>query len=484
MFEPTEVLIGNQWVAPATSDRLRVVSPSTEEVVGSVPLASNEDVDRAVVAARAAFDKGPWPHLSIEDRAAALRGVVTAFEPLQQQAIEFQIDEMGGTRSFVEGVTLTIGQALERFIADASLVRFREVRAGTVGDVLVIREPIGVTAGITPWNGALMVAVNKIFPALLMGCPMVVKLAPEAPMSFYPLCEAFITAGLPAGTLSVLTGGPDVGEHLVGHRGVDLVSFTGSDIAGGTIASICGHDIRRFVLELGGKSAAVILDGDLSSYLAPIVGTSLRNAGQVCVSTNRILVSDDQHDDLIDQLSAYVGALTIGDPHEPTTDIGPLVSARQRDRVETYIASAREDGAKLVLGGSRPKGFDRGFYIEPTIFSGVESRMRIAQEEVFGPVLSVIKYRDEDEAVAIANDSAFGLGGSVFSSDPERAIRVAGRIRTGTCAINNAPPAGGGGPFGGYKRSGIGRERSREGHEAYLELKSIALPPGYRAPAA
>jgi betaine-aldehyde dehydrogenase len=484
MFEPSEILIGNQWVRPATSARLPVVSPATQEVVGSVPLASTLDVDRAVASARLAFDTGPWPHLPVEERAAALRRVVAAFEPLQARAIELGIDEMGGTRKFLAGAVSSVQSTLERFIADVDLVAFREVRRGMAGDVLITREPIGVTAGISPWNGVLLAALNKIFPSLLMGCPMVVKLAPQAPLSFYPLAEAFVAAALPEGTLSVLAGGADAGEHLVGHPGVDLVSFTGSDAVGAEIASTCGRDIRRVVLELGGKSVALILDGDVSAAVRTIVATALRNVGQVCISTNRILVHEDQRDELLEQLSAQVAALKIGDPHDAETDIGPVVSAAQRDRVEGYIASAIGEGAKLVLGGRRPPGFEHGYYIEPTVFCDVDPSMRVAQEEIFGPVLLVMTYRDEDDAIAIANDSRFGLGGAVFSADVGHAVRVASRIRTGTCAINDAPPAGGGGPFGGYKRSGLGRERSKEGHEAYLEIKSISLPPGYSASAA
>ena len=479
MLDVDKVFIANHWVDPAGPDRLIVVSPSTEEVVGSVPLATTDDVDRAVMAAREAFEHGPWPHLPVAARAEALFRVVDAFEPRQDEAMELQIDEMGGTRSFVQGVTVPIRSTLQRFVDDVDLVTFSEIRRGAAGEVLVLREPMGVTAGITPWNGPLMVALNKIFPALLMGCPMVVKLAPEAPLSFSVLADAIEAAGLPDGTISVLAGGADIGEHLVSHPEVDLVSFTGSDAAGARIGSICGNAIRRVVLELGGKSAAIILDGDGASYLPSLVGNALRNVGQVCVSTNRVLVSEKQHDDFVGQLAGYVAALKVGDPHEPDTDVGPLVSARQRDRVEGYIKAGVEEGARLVQGGGRPKGLQRGFYVEPTVFDQVDPQMRIAQEEIFGPVLSVITYKDVDDAVAIANGTQFGLGGVVYSADPKRAIEVATRLRTGSCAINDGPPAGGGGPFGGYKRSGIGRERSREGHESYLEVKSIALPPDY-----
>ncbi|MDQ1397972.1 MAG: aldehyde dehydrogenase [Acidimicrobiaceae bacterium] len=482
MFDRDNVFIGNQWRPSAGNDWLEVVSPSTEEVVGRVPAAVPADVDLAVALARTAFDDGPWPRMPIDERAAALRAFVDAFELHQDEAVELQIDEMGGTRSFIEGVTFSIRGALDRAIKDVELVQFSEIRAGIAGDVLVVREPMGVTAGVTPWNGPLLVALTKIFPSLLMGCPIVVKLAPEAPMSAYVLAEAFRAAALPEGTLSILAGGPAVGEHLVSHRGVDLVSFTGSDVAGARIAATCGKDIRRVVLELGGKSASIVLDGDITDYLPSLVGNALRNAGQVCVSPNRVLLPEDRRDEMLEALADHVAHLRVGDPHDRDTDIGPLVSARQRDRVEGYIASGVAEGAKLVTGGDRPRGLDRGFYVEPTVFADVDPSMRIAQEEIFGPVLSVITYRDVDDAVAIANHSDFGLGGAVFSADPERAVAVARRVRTGTCAINNAPPAGGGGPFGGYKRSGIGRERSREGLESYLEVKSIALPPGYKLP--
>jgi betaine-aldehyde dehydrogenase len=482
MFDRDEVFIGNRWRRSAGNDWLDVVSPSTEQVVGRVPAAVTADVDLAVALARAAFDEGPWPRMLVDERAQALRAAVDAFEGHRAEAIELQIDEMGGTRSFVEGVTLTIRAALDRFVKDVDLVGFSEIREGVAGDVLVVREPMGVTAGVTPWNGPLLVALTKIFPSLLMGCPIVVKLAPEAPMSAYVLAEAFRVAGLPEGTLSILAGGPAVGEHLVSHHGVDLVSFTGSDAAGARIAMACGQDIRRVVLELGGKSASIVLDGDISDYLPSLVGNALRNAGQVCVSPNRVLIPVDRRDEMLETLADHVARLRVGDPHDRSTDIGPLVSARQRDRVESYIASGIQEGAKLVVGGDRPRYLECGFYVEPTVFADVDPSMRIAQEEIFGPVLSVITYRDVDDAVAIANDSQFGLGGAVFSTDPERAVAVARRVRTGTCAINNAPPAGGGGPFGGYKRSGIGRERSREGLESYLEVKSIALPPGYKLP--
>ncbi|MCU1486521.1 MAG: aldehyde dehydrogenase [Actinomycetia bacterium] len=484
MFERDDVFIGNRWVKPSGTDRIEVVSPSTEEVVGRVPASTAEDVDRAVAAARKAFTDGPWPRMSLAERSDALRRLVQEFDKVADEAVELQIDEMGGTRQFVNGVTRFWAAFLERYIQDTELVQFREVRAGTAGEVLVLREPIGVTAGVTPWNAPLMTMATKFIPSLLMGCPMVLKPAPEAPLSCYALADAVIAAGLPEGTLSFLNGGIDVGQALVGHAGIDMATFTGSPGGGAAVASLCGSQVKPAQLELGGKSAAIILDGDIDSYLPSLIGNSLRNVGQICISTNRVLVNEDQHDELVERLVDRVASMKVGDPHDDDTDFGPLVASRQRDRVEHFIAAGQAEGAKVVLGGGRPPGFDKGWYVEPTIFVNVENSMSIAQEEIFGPVLSVIKYRDEDEAVAIANDSVYGLGGAVFSSDVERAVSVASRIETGTCAINDAMPSGGGGPFGGYKRSGLGRERSREGLEAFLEIKSVSLPPGYSLDAA
>jgi betaine-aldehyde dehydrogenase len=325
-----------------------------------------------------------------------------------------------------------------------------------------------------------MVAVTKLFPSLLMGCPVVLKPAPESPLSAYVIAEAIKAAGLPEGVVSIVNGGVEAGAYLVGHQGVDFVTFTGSRGGGRAIATACGDRLRPVVLELGGKSAAVILPGvDMVPYIGSLVGNSLRNSGQICISTNRVLVQEDDRDTVVGQLAEYVSRMKIGDPHDADTDFGPLAAARQRDNAERFIASGLAEGAKVVLGGGRPPAQAKGWYIEPTIFVDVDNRMEIAQEEIFGPVLSVISYRDEDEAIAIANDSVYGLGGAVFAADVEHGLDVAAQIVTGTCAVNGGPPSGGGGPFGGRKQSGLGCERAVEGLESFLELKSVALPAGY-----
>jgi len=480
VFDRKEHFIGGNWHTASGSDLLEVVSPSTEEIVGRVPVAGPAEIDLAVGAARDAFSHGPWGRMSVAERAGYLRQFAAELAKRREESVELQIDEMGGTRQFINANLDGIGPFLERMIADAEQVRFREVRDGTVGKVVVLREPVGVTAAVTPWNSPVMVAVTKLFPSLLMGCPVVLKPAPESPLSAYVIAEAAAAAGLPAGVVSIVNGGVPAGAYLVGHPGIDFVTFTGSRGGGRAIATACGDRLRPVVLELGGKSAAVILPGvDMAPYIPSLIANSLRNSGQICISTNRVLVHQDDKDTVVRQLVDYVATMKIGDPHDPDTDFGPLAAARQRDNAERFIASGLAEGAKVVLGGGRPASQPKGWYVEPTIFTDVHNRMEIAQEEIFGPVLSVIAYRDEDEAIAIANDSVYGLGGAVFAQDVEHGLDVAAKIITGTCSVNGGPPSGGGGPFGGRKQSGLGCERAVEGLESFLELKSVALPAGY-----
>jgi aldehyde dehydrogenase (NAD+) len=481
MYDRKEHFIGGNWhAASSDGDLIEVISPSTEEVVGRVPVAGQAEIDLAVAAARSVFDSGPWPRMSLAERAGYLREFVAALGARREQAIDLQIDEMGGTRRFIEANFDGIGPFLDRMLDDAAQVRFREVRDGTVGKVVVLREPAGVTAAVTPWNSPVMVAITKLFPSLLMGCPVVLKPAPESPLSAYVIAEAVAAAGLPQGTVSIVNGGVPAGAYLVGHPAVDHVTFTGSRGGGRAIATTCADRLRAVTLELGGKSAAIILPGvDMAPYIPALVRQSLWNSGQICISTNRVIVHEDDRDTVVAQLADYVSGMKVGDPHHADTEFGPVASARQRDIVERFIASGRAQGAKVALGGGRPAGLARGWYVEPTIFTGVDNSMEIAQEEIFGPVLSVITYRDEADAVKIANDSMYGLGGSVYAPDPERGLEIAAQVVTGTCAVNGGPPSGGGGPFGGRKQSGLGCERAVEGLESFLELKSVSLPAGY-----
>ena len=480
MFTRSDQFIAGKWMPAAGTEYLDVISPSTEQVCGRVPVATNDEVDAAVAAARAAFEDGPWPRLSLGERAAYLHRLIDGIEARQEQVLELQIEEMGATRKFAIENYASLRPSLNRMIADAETIEFREVRDGVVGKVVVLREPIGVVAGVTPWNSPIAVELSKILPSLLMGCPIVVKPAPESPLSAYMIGEAAIDAGLPEGVLSIVNGGVPVGSYLVSHPGIDHVTFTGSPGGGRAIAAACADKLRAVTLELGGKSAAVVLPGtDMSPYIASLVGGSLRNSGQICVSTNRVIVHADDRDAVVTQLVDYISSLKVGDPHDADTDFGPVAAERQRDIVEHFIASGIAEGARVALGGKRPEGRDKGWYVEPTVFVDVDNKMEIAQEEIFGPVLSVISYSDVDEAVAIANDSKYGLGGAVFASDPEDAIAVASRIVTGTVQVNGGPAAGGGGPFAGRKQSGLGAERAVEGLETFLEYKSVTLPAGY-----
>jgi len=469
--------VGGQWRKPDGNAKVDVVSPFTEELIGQVPQSVPADMDAAVSAARAAFDDGPWPRMSLHERSRYITQMGQLLGERIEEAVALQIDEMGGPLRFVGPATRGAISGIPSVVELAFEVRQREFRKGNPGPVVVMRDPVGVVAGIIPWNGPVGSALGKILPAVLAGCSIVLKPAPETPLSAFLLAEAADDVGLPPGVLNIVPGGREVGEYLVSHAGVDRVNFTGSSVAGSKVASLCGEQLKSVTLELGGKSAAIVLDdADLDTQLDTLIDSSMPNNGQVCFATTRILVSNRRSAELVDRLVTAVGALKVGDPHLADTAFGPLVSSRQRDRVESYIRSGRDEGAHCALGGGRPADMEIGWFVEPTIFTDVDNSMRIAREEIFGPVVTVINYEDESDAISIANDSEYGLGGAIFTSDIQHGLEVAAQIRTGTCRVNEAPPGGGGGPFGGVKRSGLGRERGREGHESFYNLKSISLP--------
>jgi aldehyde dehydrogenase (NAD+) len=469
------LFIGGDWVTPASDAVIEVVSPATEEVIARVPEASTADVDRAVDAARAALTSGPWPAMSATERAdvmAALSGLLQA----RSAEIAAVITEQNGSPISwsIMGQVFSSTLALDYYADLARTFAFEERRDGMMGPVLVRREPVGVVGAIVPWNVPLFTTMLKLAPAMAAGCTVVLKPAPETPLDAYLLAECAAEAGVPPGVLNIVAAGREVGEHLVTHPGVDKIAFTGSTLAGRRIAALCGEQLKRCTLELGGKSAAVICaDADLSTTIPGLLPASLMNNGQACVAQTRILVQRDRYDEAVDALTAAIGAMTVGDPRDPATEIGPLTSARQRERVEGYIAIGQAEGASVALGGGRPD-MDRGWYVEPTVFAGVDNSMRIAQEEIFGPVLAVIPFDTEDEAIAIANDSAYGLSGSVWSADNERATDIARRIESGTVSVNGFMIEFCS-PFGGYKDSGLGRELGPEGLGHYLEMKSIML---------
>jgi aldehyde dehydrogenase (NAD+) len=388
--------------------------------------------------------------------------------------------EMGAPSATVQMMMWTPAQAvLDVYSKLATTFPWEETRHGMFGETRVRREPVGVVAAIIPWNVPLFIAVNKVIPALLAGCTVILKPAPETPIDALWLGGLFQEAGLPEGVLSVLPADRVVSEYLVTHPGVDKVSFTGSTAAGRRVGSLATERLKRISLELGGKSAAIVLDDvDLASSAFMLAYSGLMNSGQACVAQTRILAPRSRYDEVTEALVESAKMLTVGDPLDPATQLGPLVAERQRDRVEGYIEKGKAEGARLVLGGGRPAGLEVGWYVEPTIFADVDTKMTIAQEEIFGPVLSVIPYDSEDEAVAIANDSDYGLAGSVWTADVEHGYQVATQVRTGTYGINwYAFDMGS--PFGGYKCSGIGREDGPEGLASFCELKSVLMPMGY-----
>ena len=476
------LFIGGEWVAPAGNGTIEVINPATEEVCGRAPDATEADIDKAVAAARQAFESGPWPRTAPAERAAVLTKVGEALQGDLQGWAELITNEMGSPVSWgTMGQVLAPSMVFNYYAGLASTYAFDEVRAGLMGPVLVSNEPVGVVAAIAPWNVPLFIAAAKLAPALVAGCTVVFKPAPETPLDAFRLAEVFAEAGLPKGVLSVVPAGREVGEHLVRHPGVDKVSFTGSTAAGKKIGGLCGEQLKRFSLELGGKSAAILLDDvNLEEALPMLLPNALMNNGEACIAQTRILAPRDRYQEVVDALVEKVSAMKVGDPLDPAVEVGPLVASRQRDRVEGYIKIGQEEGAKVALGGGRPAGLDKGWYVEPTLFVNVDNSMRIAQEEIFGPVLAVIPYDgDDQEAVSMANDSAYGLCGSVWTSDPDRGLAVARGVRTGTYMLNSPIPIDFATPFGGYKESGIGREFGPEGLELFLEQKSITLPAGY-----
>ncbi|MFY9586839.1 MAG: aldehyde dehydrogenase [Actinomycetota bacterium] len=475
-----KLFIGGKWTAPASDRTIEVISPHSEEPVGRVPEATEADVDAAVAAARQAFDHGPWPRMTPEERIAVVSKFAEIYATRLTDMAQIITEEMGAPIWFSN-----LAQApapwmqLNSFLQIANAYEWEDTRTGMLGEqVIVRREPVGVVGVIPPWNVPQFTIMSKLAPALLAGCTLVIKPAPETPLDAFFMADLLIEAGVPEGVVSILPAGREVGEHIVRHPGVDKIAFTGSTAAGRKIGAICGEMLKRFSLELGGKSAAIILDdADLGAIMEELKFAALMNTGQACIAQTRILASKKRYAEVVDAVGSMVGSLTVGDPSDPANYLGPLVAKRQQERVEKYIALGQEEGARVVVGGNgRPDGLDKGWYVQPTVFADVSNDMRIAQEEIFGPVLAVIPYNDEDDAVRIANESEYGLAGSVWTTDADKGMDIMRRVRTGTTAVNRylmdffAP-------FGGYKASGLGREFGREGLEEYIEYKTMI--PGF-----
>ena len=465
-----DLFIDGRWQPSAGSQKIDVLSASTEEVIGSIPEGTPEDVNRAADAARRAFDS--WSETPIEERAQWLEKIAAALKDRAEQIAKTIAMEVGSpisiATSIQAGLPVAVTAGYAKTLREAKLEQ-------EIGNSLVVREPAGVVGAITPWNYPLHQIMAKVAPALAAGCTVVLKPSELAPLNAMLLAEACIAIGLPAGVLNIVTGyGPVAGEAIASHPLIDVVSFTGSVRAGKRVASLAAGTIKRVTLELGGKSACVILeDAPFEKAIPSGARNAMLNSGQTCSAWTRMLVPRARQQDAIDLAIKAVAGLTVGDPLDANTRLGPLISSTQRERVEGYIAKGKQEGAKLVAGGARPAAFPKGYYVEPTVFADVNSPMTIAQEEIFGPVLSILPYDSEDEAVKIANDTIYGLAGGVWSADADRAMRVARKMRTGQVDVNGGrynPLA----PFGGYKQSGIGRELGMYGLEEYLQVKSIA----------
>jgi acyl-CoA reductase-like NAD-dependent aldehyde dehydrogenase len=464
------LFIDGAWVPSTGQGRIEVRNASTEEVIGTVPEGTAEDVDRAARAARRAFEQ--WSQTGVEERAQCLDRI--------NQGLAARIDVIARLIAAEVGMPMTMATAIQAGLPImtsgqmAHIVRefpFEE----EVGNSLVVREPVGVVGCITPWNYPLHQVVNKVAPALAAGCTVVLKPSEVAPFTAFVLAEIVEEAQLPAGVFNLVTGtGPVVGEAIATHPEVDAVSFTGSTRAGKRVAELAAATVKRVTLEMGGKSANLILDdADLEKAVRSGVNNAFLNSGQTCTALTRMLVPRSQQDEAARIAADQATKLTVGDPFDEASRLGPLVSDVQRERVRGYIRKGVEEGARLVIGGAdAPAGLERGYYVQPTIFADVRPEMTIAREEIFGPVLSIIPYDTEEEAVRIANDTVYGLAGAVWAGDPARAEQVARRLRTGQVDVNGGrfnPMA----PFGGFKQSGLGRELGRYGLEEFLEVKSL-----------
>jgi acyl-CoA reductase-like NAD-dependent aldehyde dehydrogenase len=476
-----EVLIGGEWIR-AEHGTYDVVDPATEEVAGKAPQCSTAQVEAAARAARRAFAEGPWPRMSGAERGAALQKAADAFKNRMGALVDLVIAETGAVRSVAQAQQVAqVAARLERYAGYAgmpvqeAMPRFETQTASgkTVSSGVAVREPVGVVACITPFNFPMTNCAGKIGPALACGNTVVVKPAPQDPLAVVELCR-IVDSVLPPGVVNFVNGSAaQIGEALVGAADVDMISFTGSTAVGLRIQQSAARRMKRTLLELGGKSANIVFaDCDVDRTLASAAAVWSFHAGQICIAGTRVLVERPLYDEFAARLVAAAARMKIGDPREPGVVIGPLISAAQRSRVESYVAKGREEGATLACGGKRPAHLPRGFFYEPTLFTGATNEMTIAREEIFGPVITMIPFEDENEAVAIANDSDYGLYGFVWSGDTARGLRIAERMRTGTVQVNGSMPNPEA-PFGGYKLSGIGRDGGKFAMNAYSELKYI-----------
>jgi aldehyde dehydrogenase (NAD+) len=481
LAHPDRFFIDGEWVGPSSDKTIDVLSSHTEDVVCTVAEAFEPDVTSAVQAGRKAFDNGPWPRLPHSERADYMRAIAREFERRSDDFARIWTEESGILYKLSQA---RIGKWLAgafNYYADLSdTFAFEERRRSAAGlEAKLVREPVGVVGAIIPWNGPAGLMAYKCAPALLAGCTLILKSSPEAPCSGYLLAEICEAVGLPPGVVNVITADREASATLVSNPGVDKITFTGSTAAGRTIASACGQRIARCTLELGGKSPAVVLDDyDIGKAAEAIGGGVGYLTGQVCHSLTRVVVSRGRHDAMVEALASVVESMSIGDPFDPASDVGPLATSRQRDAVEGFIARAQVDGATLATGGRRPAHLNRGFYLEPTVFGDVDNGSEMGQQEVFGPVLSVIAADDERHAIGIANDTIYGLNASVFTNDKDRFYRISRQLRSGTVG-HNASRTDFSIGFGGFKQSGLGREGGVDGLLPFLENKTVVFDEAY-----
>ncbi|MEU3986693.1 aldehyde dehydrogenase family protein [Streptomyces sp. NPDC026672] len=471
-----ELFIAGTWIDARDHGTLTIVDPNTEEPVYTVPEATRADVDRAVAAAREVLESGSWEALGVEKRVAHLLRFADELERRAPEMTTQLAHEMGTPLSGAREVAGAIGLT-RHFASVAGGVGFSERRAGAFRPSLVDRVPVGVVAAVVPWNAPVFLTVQKMVPALLAGCPVIVKPAPQTAYSAFGIAEAVAAAGLPAGTVSVLPADREVSEYLATHPGVDKVSFTGSTATGRRIMELAAGDIKRVGLELGGKSAGIVLpDADFAAVMPAVVGGTMCNSGQACTLLSRLLVPRERAEEFLTAYAAALDEIVVGPALDPASVLGPLVSRAQYEKVMGYIESGLDEGARLVRGGGRPAGQERGHFVEPTVFADVTPDMRIVREEIFGPVISVLTYDTLDEAVRIANDTPYGLSGAVFGPDTDAAVAVARRLRAGIITVNSAMDFDFDAPFGGFGASGTGRELGgADGILAFTEARTIGV---------
>ncbi|MGW1626471.1 aldehyde dehydrogenase [Streptomyces sp. NPDC002172] len=480
MITYDRLFIGGSWVEPSAPELLDITSPHDRSVVGRVAQARPADIDRAVVAARASFETGEWRLTPPAQRIAALRRFNALREENAEKIAHLISLENGSAGWFTRAGQPGLTRQANAYLKAAEEFGWEETLApsdpASPVRSVVRREAVGVVAAVIPWNSPFSSATSKIIPALVAGNSVVLKVSPENSLSMGFLAELLERVGLPEGVISVLPADRETSEHLISHPQVDKIAFTGSTRAGRRIAAIAGEQLKRVSLELGGKSAAIILpDADIEKAVTGLKFGSLLNNGESCIAQTRILAPREQYEEVVTALKELVESLKVGDPNDPDTFIGPMIRPDQQQRVRDYIQLGIDEGARLVTGGPQvPEGLEKGNYVTPTVFADVDNSMRIAQEEIFGPVLVVIAYDDEDDAVRIANDSEYGLSGGVWSADEEHALAVARRVRTGTITVNGASVAFDG-PFGGFKASGVGREYGAVGLGTYTEYKTITV---------